>query len=200
VEVNKSRYMTNMHTADFLFPRSTQRILAAVLLNPEREFIQTELVEAAGAGRGRGLALVRSMVEAGLAKTRRLGRQVLVSANRDHPVYPELRAFCVKSFGVADVIKEKLAPWADRIRFAFVFGSMAKGTDRPDSDIDLIVVGDVDLLTLAVAIEAVETSLGRSVHLLSYSTEEWDQTAAEPVMKSIAEGPKVMVFGNDPAR
>lgn len=177
-------------------PRSTQRALAALLLNPERELIQREVVEATDAGRGRGLVLARGLVDAGLARARRVGRTVLLSANPDHPLFPELRALCVKSFGVADRVREALEPWAPRISVAVVFGSVARGEERADSDLDLLIVGDVGLLKLASAITDIEAGVGRRVDVLVYDPEEWREVREGSAMRAIREGTKIVVSGD----
>lgn len=185
-----------MHAIDLLMPRSTQRALAALLLHPGRELLQRELVEAAGAGRGRGQVLARDLVEAGLARARRVGRAVLLSANPDHPLFPELRALLAKTSGVADRVRAALAPWQERIAVAVVFGSVARGGERPDSDLDLLVVGDVGMLDLAPAVAEIEEAVGRRVDLLLYDPEEWRGVREQSVMCAIREGAKIMVMGS----
>jgi predicted nucleotidyltransferase len=185
-----------MQAIDLLMPRSTQRALAALLLHPGREILQRELVEAAGAGRGRGLALANGLVEAGLAKARRVGRAVLLSANAEHPLFPELRALLAKTSGVADRVREALAPWKDRIAVAAVFGSVARGGERPDSDLDLLVVGDVGLLDLAPAVAEIERGVGRRVDLLLYGPDEWRGLREQSVMRAVREGAKIVVAGD----
>jgi predicted nucleotidyltransferase len=188
-----------MRAADVLFPRGIQRVLAPIMLNPEREFRHNELVAMAGPGRGSGQNAVRAVLEAGIASSRRSGNQLLVSANRSHPIFGELRSICLKSFGVADRLREALSPWAGEVDLAFLFGSIVKGTDRADSDIDLIVVGSPDLMALHGAIDRAEADLGRPVHFSVYGRDEWGSLEKEPVMASIISGAKVMVVGNDPA-
>lgn len=185
-----------MQAIDLLMPRSTQRALAALLLHPGRELLQRELVEAAGAGRGRGLVLAHGLVDAGLATARRVGRAVLLSANIEHPLFPELHAMLVKTAGVADRVREALTPWGNRIAVAVVFGSVARGGERPDSDLDLLVVGDVGLLDLAPTVADIEKAVGRRVDLLLYEPEEWAKVREQSVMRAIREGEKIIVLGS----
>lgn len=158
--------------------------------------MQRELVDAAGAGRGRGLVLARDLVGAGLARARRVGRTVLLSANVAHPLFPELRALCVKSFGVADRVREAFSPWAARISVAVVFGSVARGEERAESDLDLLVIGDVGLLDLAPAVAEVEAAVGRHVDILLYDPEEWKELRERSVMRAIRDGAKIVAMGD----
>lgn len=185
-----------MQAIDFLMPRSTQRALAALLLHPGRELLQRELVEAAGAGRGRGLVLAHGLVKAGLATARRVGRAVLLSANTEHPLFPELRAILAKTAGIADRVREALAPLAERIAVVVVFGSVARGGERPDSDLDLLIVGNVGLLDLAPAVAGIEKAVGRRVDLLLYEPEEWAKVREQSVMRAVREEEKIVVLGS----
>ena len=130
-----------MSLADFLFTPSLQRVLGATLLQPDRSFTLQELLRLANSGRGSAQKQVDRLVEAGvLQEDSRRGRQRSIRANTEFILYPELLSIARKSFAVAEPLKEALEPFAEHITSAFVFGSVAKGTDSGRSDIDLIVV------------------------------------------------------------
>ena len=79
----------------------------------------------------------------------------------------------MKTSALADVLRGALAPLAERISAAFVYGSVAKGQDTSTSDIDLMVVSDT--LTYAdifAALEETADRLGRPVNPTVYSREE----------------------------
>ena len=188
-----------MGVADILFPRGVQRVLASVLLEPETEFRHTELVARAGSGRGGGQNAIRSLLESGIAMSRRSGNQVLVSANRNHPLFGELRSICLKTFGIADLTRAALQPWSDRIELAFVLGEAAGGVGSAGGPLRLIVVGRPDVLTIRSALGALEGSLGRTVDLNVYDSLEWQTLKEGPWMAGALAGPKTMVKGDDPA-
>jgi predicted nucleotidyltransferase len=89
----------------------------------------------------------------------------LWGVNTAHPLYPELRQIAIKTFGIREPIEEVLASLTGTVERAFIFGSIAKGTDRPDSDVDVMVVGAVRLGQAARAMDGVSHRLGREVHL-----------------------------------
>jgi len=124
-----------MSIADFMFTPREQRVLSLVLSTPERTFNLAELMSRSGAGSGAGQHTVRRLWEAGVLRESRMGNQRLFQANTDFPLYPELRSICAKSFGLAGMLREALAPLVDEIDEAFVFGSVARGTDTAGSDI-----------------------------------------------------------------
>lgn len=143
-----------------------------------------------GNSRSAGSAVLKRWVESGLLKERRVGNQRRLAANPDFILYPELRKMVLKTVGLAEPLARALAPIADRLREAFVFGSVASGNDTSESDIDLAVVGDVDLFTVSPLLDAVERELGRQIHLNVYSENEWS-SSEDPILRSIKAGPRI---------
>jgi len=148
----------------------------------------------AGPGRGATQRLIDGLVDAGVILKEPRGNQSSIRVNIQHPLYPELRSIVMKSFGLAEVIKEAFEPIAHLVRTAFIFGSVAQDTDRPDSDIDLMVVGDVDIFELNVIVEKAENALGRQIHLNAYNPDEWLSLSEDPVIKAIEEGDRITVI------
>ena len=184
-----------MSAADFLFTPSMQRVLAATLAHPQRAYTLEELLSLAAAGRGSAQKQIERLIAAGVLKeeTRR-GRQRSIQANPEYFLYPELSSIVRKSFGLAEPLKEVLRRFAHSIEEAFVFGSVAKGTDTQHSDVDLAVIGTASLLEMSEAVHNVELELGRAIHLSLYQPEEWRELVArDPVIAQIAQGPKLQL-------
>jgi predicted nucleotidyltransferase len=100
----------------------------------------------------------------------------------------------LKTVGLAQPLARALAPIADQLREAFVFGSVAAGKDASDSDIDLVVVGDIDLFMVSPLLDTVEQELGRPVHVNVYSEDEWSSDT-DLVLRSIKAGPQIDLMG-----
>jgi len=182
-----------MSAADFLFTPSVQRVLAATLPQPDRSYTLQELLALAASGRGNTQAQIERLLAAGVLREEpRRGRQRSIRANTAHFLYPELSSIVRKTFGVAEPLKAVLQPFAGHIDEAFVFGSVAKGTDTQCSDLDVIVVGAVPLLELTEALHLLEQNLGRGVHVSVYERSEWRELVErDPVVGQIAAGPKI---------
>ena len=192
-----------MGATDFLFTPSVQRVLGIVLLRPEQAFMLKELLDVAGGGHGSSQRQIERLIEAGvLQEGPRRGRQRAIKANGDYFLFPELRSIALKSFALAEPLREALAPYAGSIQEAFVFGSVAKGSDTHRSDIDLIVVGDASLIELTQAIAAAEIQLMRPIHLSLYTALEWAELRVrDPVLTQISESSKVHILPYEaPAR
>ncbi len=166
--------------SDALFSRTQQRVLALLFGQSPRSFHLNELVRLAGVGSGSVQRELARLVEAGLIHRRLLGRQVWFEANRASPVFEELRSLVRKTFGLTDVLRQALAPLSASIERAFVFGSVAKGTDSSDSDIDLMIIGEslsyADVYPLLTDAEA---AVGRRISPTLYSPAEWQRRLDE---------------------
>lgn len=185
-----------MGLADFLFTPGMQRVLGAVLLQPERSFTLQELLRLADSGRGSAQKQVDRLVDAGvLQEEPRRGRQRSIRVNTKFILYPELLNIARKTFAVMEPLKEALAPFAAQITLAFVFGSVAKGTDTSQSDIDLIVVGDAPLLQLSECMHVVEQALVRPINFSLYEPAEWaNLVETNPIMGQISRGPTLRIL------
>jgi predicted nucleotidyltransferase len=185
-----------MSAIDFLFTPTVQRVLGTVLTQPDQSFSLQELLRRAGAGRGSAQQQIDRLVKAGvLLDEPRRGRQRSIRANTEFFLYSELRSIALKTFGLAEPVREALKPYADRIEEAFIFGSIVKGSDTGRSDVDLMIIGTVPQLDLFDAASQLQQQLGRMVQFNVYEPAEWrDLVRNDPVVSQIANGPKLQVL------
>jgi len=128
--------------ADALFTTTQQRVLGLLFGQPDRSFYATELIAMTAAGSGAVQRELARLEQTGLVVVSRLGTQKHYQANPDSPLFAELCGIVRKTVGLAEPLRETLAPLASGIAAAFVYGSVAKGGDSATSDIDLMVVSD----------------------------------------------------------
>jgi predicted nucleotidyltransferase len=185
-----------MSIASFLFTPSVQRVLGITLLQPERSFTLQELLRVASSGRGSTQLQIDRLVEAGVLQDEpRRGNQRSIRANTSFPLYAELVSIARKSFALAEPIKEALAPFSAQIVEAFLFGSVAKGTDTEKSDVDLIIVGTASLFELTEVMLKVEQNVYRPIHFCLYEPAEWSALLqSDPIIVHIANGEKIRLI------
>ena len=159
--------------ADALFSTTQQRVLGLLFGQPERSFYATELIGLAGAGSGAVQRELARLEQSGLVTVRRLGTQKHYQANPESPLFSELASIARKTVGLAEPLREALAPLASRVIAAFVYGSVAKRRDTAASDIDLMVVSDsLTYADVFGALEPLAAKLGRAVNPTVYSRRE----------------------------
>ena len=186
--------------ADALFTKVQQRVLAVLFGNPGRSFYGNEVIALAGSGTGAVQRELARLEAAGLVTVTRVGKQKHFQANAAAPVFEELRGLVLKSSGLVDVLRAALAPLAPQIHAAFVYGSVAKGQDTAQSDIDLMVVSDsLSYADLFAALEEATQRLGRTVNPTVYSRKEIDKRvrAGNAFIKRVLVQPKLWVIGEE---
>jgi predicted nucleotidyltransferase len=114
------------------------------------------------------------------------------------PIYEELKRIILKTTGLGQVLREALGRLG-ALDWAFVYGSVAAGDEDLLSDIDLMLVGEVDLMALSEVIASLEDQLGRSIHYVVLSQVELRQRLAEqdPFLTNVMSGPKILLIGEE---
>ena len=184
--------------ADALFSPVQQRLLALLFAQPQRRFQSAEVIRLAGSGTGAVHRQLQRLTDAGLLSVTRVGNQKHYQANRDSPVFEELHGLVIKTVGLVEPIRKALAPLAVRIRAAFVYGSVAKGTERAASDVDLIVLSaSLHHADLYEALQKAERALGRVINPTLLTLDEWRAKRARrgSFAARVAVAPRLFVIG-----
>lgn len=183
---------------DLLFAGTRQRVLAALLLEPDATFHLRELARRTGSHAGTLVRELDKLTATGLLLRSEQGNQVLYRANRACPLFDELAAIFRKTHGMAATLREALLPLAGGIRVALVFGSTARGTQSAGSDIDLLVVGEIGFAELVKALYPVQQALQREVNPVLYSPGEFNarMQADGAFLREVLGKPMVFLMGD----
>jgi predicted nucleotidyltransferase/DNA-binding MarR family transcriptional regulator len=184
---------------DFIFSRYRRQVLALLLLRPDEQFHVRELERLTGISAGSLHRELKAMAQAGLLTRERQGNQVLYRADRSCSIYEELASIFRKTVGLAALLNDALAALAARIQVAFVFGSVATGKQHAGSDLDVCVLGDVELLEVVKALGSVQENLRREINPVVMSATRFiDQLVQhERFAERIYDEPKIFVIGNE---
>jgi predicted nucleotidyltransferase len=185
---------------DALFSNAQQPILALLYGQPEQWFHVKELIRLTGLASASVQRELARLEKGGLVETRRIGNLKQVRAFVGSPIFGELRQIILKTFGAAEVLREALVPLASEINFAFVYGSVAQGSDHAGSDIDLMIVSDtLSYGQVMVALQSTEEQLGRRVHVTQYTLNEFVSRKQQkhPFVAEVLRQPKLMVIGTE---
>lgn len=185
--------------AALLFGAHRRAVLARLLLRPEDSPHLRELARATGKPAGTLVRELNALAAAGVLARRRVGNQVHFQADPGCPIYEDLRNILKKTVGVADVLREALAPLAARIRAAFVYGSIARGDERPGSDLDLMVVGEAKFAEVVGALGPAQEALRREVNPSVYPALEFRKktAAGDPFLKRVLGERRIFVLGGE---
>ena len=185
-------------TADALFPKVRQRVLAVLFGAPDRSFYTNEVIGLAQSGAGAVQRELTDLAAAGLLTVRKQGNQKHFQANAASPVFAELRGLVLKTMGLADVLRTALAPLVPQIERAFVFGSIAKQQDTAASDVDLLVVSDtLGYGDVFEALESASQTLGRTINPALYTAADFRARLQgdNAFINRVMQQPKIWLIG-----
>jgi len=171
--------------ADALFTKTQQKVMGLLFGKPGTSFYLNEIVRLAGMGKGTIKRELEKMTQADLLTVKRIGNQTHYQANPVSPIYNELVSISRKTFGLVDIIRQALQAdgsslFKGSIQYAFIYGSIAKGEDTAQSDIDLMIIGDdiayTDMMNLLIPIEK---ELQRPINPSIYTFEDFKKKLDE---------------------
>ncbi len=183
-----------------LFSNVQQRVLALVFGHPERSFYTSEIVRNVHSGTGAVERELARLEQSGLVTVERIGNQKHYRANRESPIFEELQGIVLKTVGLIEPLKHSLTPYIDKIKAAFVYGSVAKGVDTAKSDIDLMVIGDdLTYTDLYEALQKAESALRRPVNPTFLSPDDWRRKVStkDSVIAKINAQSKLFIIGSE---
>lgn len=133
----------------------------------------------------------------GLLVKRRDSNRTYYKANKDHPLYNTIHDLVLKTSGLTEILRRSLS--IDDIRFSFVFGSIAAGTENADSDIDLFIIGDIGLRTVSKLIKGASEQISREInpHVMVESEFIQRKRNKDHFITTVLESPKIMVKGSE---
>jgi len=184
--------------ATTLFGKARRAVLSLLYGHAEEAFYLRQIARATGIGLGPVQRELKQLTDSGIIQRMERGKQVYYQANIKCPIFAELKSVIVKTAGLADVLREALAPISSQIAIAFVYGSMASGESNSASDIDLLVVGNIDEMALHGALSQAENRLGRPVNYTLMSQLEFDKRRSEKggFLDRVLSGKKIMILGS----
>ena len=180
-----------------LFPRTRRALLGLLFGFPGRAFYLREIAAKVGSGMGQVQRELGRLTEAGILRRFEQGRHAYYQADRRCPAFDELRGLVGKILGASDHLRHVLSELGGRIAVAFVFGSVARGEEHAESDLDLMVVGDVSLQEVVAAIGPVQQVLGRPINPIVYPPGELRSKLSDGhhFLTSVLADEKVFVVG-----
>jgi predicted nucleotidyltransferase len=183
---------------EILFGAYRRQILALLLLHPDESFYVREIGRMTGVPAGSLHRELRLLNDAGLLQRSLAGNQVRYQVDRACPIQEELASIFRKTAGLADVLREALAALAGKIRLAFIFGSVARGTQRTPSDVDVLVVGSVSFAAVVEALSVASERLRRHVNPVVMTKGSYESKLAgrERFVSRVAREPKIFLIGD----
>ena len=188
---------TSSILSETLFGRTRGAVLSILYGRVGKSFYLRQLARLTDIALGPVQREIRQLVEAGLVSKKTIGTQTLYSANRESPVFREIKGLVTKTVGMHDVLAEALSPLRDEINLAFVYGSIARSREREHSDVDVMVVGKVDFDAIVEKLRDAEKTLNREINPTVYSIREFSKKLRGNFLKTVLAEKKLYIIGDE---
>jgi predicted nucleotidyltransferase len=195
----QSPQIMHQSLAAVLLPGYRRSVLGLLFLRPDESFHGREVARRTGLPAGTVTRELRRLADVGLLERESRGNQIVYRANRKSPVFEEVAGILRKTSGLSDALARALAPLSSDIRVAFVFGSMADGSQQAGSDIDVIVIGGLDFGTVVDTLYPLQKQLGREINPKVFAVSEWNAKvkAKSAFTTDVLRKPKIFLVGNE---
>jgi predicted nucleotidyltransferase len=186
-----------MISLDFFLSDYRQKILGLLLLHPEQRYHVRAIARLTNTAAGSVHKELTKLANAEVLKREVSGNQVYYQANIHFPIFNELASILRKTSGLANILTHALAPLADKIEVAFIFGSMAHGKPNPGSDVDVLIIGDIGFAEAVTVLYASQEKIGREINPKVYSRAEWEKvsTSENSFLSEILNKQKIFLIG-----
>jgi predicted nucleotidyltransferase len=158
---------------DALFPSVRQELLATLLLSADKWWYMSELASHLNTTVSSLQRELNSLSASGVLERKQDGRRTYFKARKDSPVFVDLRGLFLKTAGIGPALQSELRRFGERIRWAAIYGSVARGQEGAESDIDLLIVGEINTVDLLPVLGRLERRFGREVNVKRYSEKEF---------------------------
>jgi len=182
-----------------LLGKTRLAILSLLFSQPDRKLYLRQIIRLTGAGQGAIQRELANLVQVGVLTKTREANLAYFQVNRAVAVYNELRGIVQKTAGIPDFLRTALLPLADSIQHAFIYGSIASGTERAESDVDLMVIGDVSFFDVVSVVSPLQETLGREINPTVFTSDELARqlTARDPFLSQVMENAQIDLIGGD---
>ncbi len=174
-------------------------ILNLLFTSPEEEFYQSDLAKKTKKSLVQVQRAVKTLEEIGLISSTHQGRMIYYTATKTHPAFDDIKNLFLKTTSLNRSIEHALLPFLNNIPAAFIFGSIARGTESPNSDIDLFILTDITLREITKALSPLTKELRRELNPVVFEPKEFQNRISknDHFLTEILQTPKLWIIGDD---
>ncbi|MBN2621062.1 nucleotidyltransferase domain-containing protein [candidate division WOR-3 bacterium] len=176
--------------------KTRKELFRLYFTNPEQKYYLRELERILDIPVSMIRRELLNLEKAGMHISEKRGNQTYYYLNRHYPLFDELKSIVAKTIGIQGSIRKSLESFKD-IEVAFIYGSYARNEDKAGSDIDVLIIGNVDDRKLNSEIHVLEEKLKREVNYTIYSSDEFKRKKRnrDPFILDVMDNPKIFLVG-----
>jgi len=150
----------------------TKKLLNYFFINPQESLYVNELSRKFDFDKRNLIKKIKELEKEGILRSQRRGNLKLYSINKSYPLYEEYRKIILKTVGFEDKIK-KIVEEIDGIKKAYIYGSYVNNKMDVHSDIDLLVIGDHDIVLLQRKLNKLQKEMDREINTVNMDEREF---------------------------
>jgi hypothetical protein len=183
---------------DFFISRVRVKLLKHLLQDPAKIYYVRELVRMTKEEINAVRRELNHMEEVGMLKKESRGNRLYYGFRKDYPFYNELLQLVAKSTGMGkEIIKQRNR--LGKIKFALLSGRFVRHKQHIETDVDLLIVGEVVIPQLTALVANFEKDLKREINYSVMTFDEFDfrKKRRDTFLTQILMGSRVMLIGDD---
>lgn len=195
--VSTEQYQVDLSAA--LFGKTRRAVLGLLFSHADEAFYLRRIARESGSSLGAVQREVKRLANAGIILRTVMGHQVFYQANRDGPIFAELKGLVMKTVGLVEVLRSALMPAIPQVHFALIHGSLVRGEETRGSDVDLLVVGEATFGDIVAALNPAQETLQREVNPTVYPPIEFEAKVRDGhhFLKSVFSREHIYLTGRD---
>ncbi len=180
------------------FTKKQVQILEIFFNNPGKSYYFRQLARLLGVEPGVFQRDINNLVERGILTSEFQANTRFFELNEKYPLYAEIRSIFFKTVGAEGQLRALFAK-NKNIQWAFIFGSYAKREEDALSDIDVMLIGQVNEKEFLLELKKIEKKLDREINYHIYSAIEWKKKKDDKnsFIREVAKKPKIFLVGNE---
>jgi len=174
------------------------KLLAWLYMHPDERFFVRQLSNILKEDSTNISRELSNLEKVGILSSAKESNLKYFCANEKCSFFNELKGLVLKTVGVIGALKSSLQNFQG-IKFAFLYGSYARGEEKTDSDVDLMIIGNIDFDSLDLIIDDIEKKIGRSINYITYDYKEFanKRKTKDGFIMDVLKDKKIMLIGND---
>lgn len=187
-----------MSLKDLMISKVRVKLLQTFLADPKEIYYVRQLVRLIGEEINAVRRELARMEGAGMVKKESRGNRLYYWFNQDYPFYGDLLSLVAKGKGLGGKLvksKNKLG----KVRFAMLSGRFVRNLPSHEGNVDLLIVGEINLPELARLVRDQEKNVGREINYTAMTREEFlfRKKRRDPFLLNILSGSRVMIIGDE---
>jgi len=179
--------------------QSLAQVLCHFFLNPYEAFSQARIVRETGKALIQVQRALKRLKKIGLIFANQKNHKTYYKADPSHPAFEDLKKAFLKTCGIGDLLRQSAHAQGERIDFAWIFGSVARGEENRESDIDIILVSDLTLEQISHVIAPLSRSIKRELNMVFLTPSDLYRKyhSEDYFVRELVKQPKIWLVGDD---